>query len=825
MHWRSIFVLPALSLVLAAQAPVQVAVPLPKILDLSQAKTDVLLPVDPRDPAQVDAARRAWMPMVDSVKTEPALRLRLPRDERRLPLLLAASQALKAANPEQRLYLAYDPQAPAIWNEAAWGPLHGGILGPEDLGNDPAKWQGLLAKAQEQLPGRPWILWLPADPGAGASTLLGDGGRLVVPPLGPATQLAAAIPAGFTEIEGGAGDLTLRSRTTGEAKRWRFLNGAWKPAELPKERNMVSVTAQDSYDVQALLAKMRATQVRDHATIQSMEARLDVDLHIQGDRGPGGDLGFTFRSFKLIDDSEEVLQKQVRLNGVKANITGEFQMPVIESRASVSVPVALGLTEHFRYTDGGAAGAGRRRIRFIPVDSDPLNFEGELTVDEATGRVLEERSSRSGLPGIVKSEKRVLIYGEPAPGLWCVVKSDSHERWVMTDGTRQVRRTFVYSEITINGADFTAHRDAARGSKATMMKETVEGMRYFTRQNDGSRKLEEKAKSSGVGLGGGLFMDPNMKPPAFPIAGLAYFDFNALDRGIQVSALTAAVFNMGSVTVPNLFAGVDASARATMMLMPSGNRVVKHGELLDRDVVDRSGGGTQFSLGRDLGLGLRAELSGNLGYTHFKNTQDTDHKTEGFALPPSGWLHGWQGTLEWQRSGFQIKSLYGKITRPDGTYGTATDTQVIPDQGHASYWGGIASLDHQLESKWQFHLEAGHEAGKGFDRFLELSTESNAVGMKALPVSDRADFAQVSVALPPAPNLRLSLALNHTRLRAVPPPLDDGKVYRFTGLTLSGDIPGFWWFTIVRADIHVGLQSDISGLRSVNGMLMFLKFF
>jgi len=822
MHFVRFLIPPSLCLTLWCQSPVQVGLALPPVLDLSQAEARGLVPQDPRDPAQVEAARRQWGPLVEPFSAKPALRVRLPRDEHRLPLLLAASQALKAANPEQRLYLAFDPEAPALWNDAAWGALQGGMLTPEDLGADASRWRDLLVRAQEQMPGRPWTLFLPSDPGPRASMLLGDGARLVVPPGGSGAQLAALIPEGFTDVEGGTGDLTLHARNTGQTRRWRFVAGVWTPAELPRDRHEVAVTAKDLYDVQALLAKMRASHLRDHSALHSVEARLESEAHIQSDRGLGGDLGFTFRSFKLIDDREELLQKQVRFNGVKANIIGEVQLPIIESRTSLAVPVALGLAENYRYADGGPAGAGRRVIKFSPVDSDPLFYTGELTVDEATGRVLAERSSRSGLPGIVKSEQRVITYGEPAPGFWCEVKVDSQERWVLSDSVHQVHRVFAYSDFLINDPNFPIHRDQARASAETMLKQTVDGVRYFTRQQDGTRKVEEKQKQSSQGLGFGLYMDPNMKIPALPFAGLAYMDFNALDKGIQVTALVAAVFNMVSVTVPNVLGtGVDASVRASAMLLPSAQRVTRNGKLQDREAVDHSGGDSRLVLGRDLGLGFRLEAAGDLSFDHYRHTEDKDHATPGFEIPESGWRRGWEGILEWQNQGFQLKTFYGKEKRAESRYGTADAPQTTPDAGHASYWGGTVGLDHQLESRWQLHGELGQVAGKGFDRFLELSAESHAVGMKVLPVADRVDFAQAAFSLPPTPMLRLSLALNYARMRAV----DDQKNYGFTGLTIAGNLPGFWWFTTVQANLNIGLLSDISGSRGVTGVLIFTRLF
>jgi len=811
--------LPILSFTLAAQAPIQVDLPLPELLDLRQADAALLVPRDVRDPGQVEAARLAWRPWIEPVQDRPSLRLLLPRGEQRLPLLLAASQALKAQSPGQRLYLAFEAEAPALWAESAWGALDGGVLEPEDLGADPDRWRGLLVKAQEQLPGRPWTLWLPQDPGARASLLLGDGGRLVVPSDGPAAKLAAALPAGFTEVEGGLGDLTLRNPLSREARRWLFLDGAWAGAELPKGRHEIAVVAAAAYDVHALLAKMRAAQLRDRAALQNQSAKLEVDLHIQSERGTGADLGFSFRSFEKAGESQEVLQQEVRFNGVRANLKGEVQLPVIEPRSTLAPPVALELTERYRYSDGGPGGPGQRLLRFEPVDRDPLLFQGELRVEEATGRVLEERSSRSDLPGVVKSERRTLVYGEPAPGFWGLRSADAFERWVTAGGISQVQRRMAYSDFRINAPAFEAEREAARASAETMLKQTVDGVRYYARQEDGSRKVEERMRLAGKGFGAVVVVDNRMSPPILPAAGFAYYNFNALDKGIQVNLLTAVVFNTASVMVPGLPWKLDFSAKATALLWPVPERPVVDGKLADRDAVDRSFLSTGFTLGRDLGAGFRFEGSGLFGYNRFRRTRDEDLETPGFALPPSGWQKGWQGTLGWQIRGFQVKGLYGAGRRPAGTYGTG---QTIAEEGRFHYWGGILGFDRRLESAWMLHGEVGRIAGKGFDRFLQLGGEARVEGVNTAAVpSDRTVFGKVAVGLPPSRLLRLTVAVDHARLRAV----DNGRTYGFTGLGLAGDIPGFGWFTTVRLNLGVGLQSDIDGLKGTQGYLALLRVF
>lgn len=829
MSRHPLFVLPALTLTLAAQAPatgpLRSGVPEPAVLDLRTVDSTLLVPRDNRDAAQVEAVRQRWSPLVAGLGGAPSVRLRLPSGEGRIPLLLAAAQALKAQAPAQRIYVAFDPQAAPILDETAWGAVDGGALVPADLNLDAAAWRGQLTRAQDSFPGRPWTLWLPSDPGALVSVLMGDGGRVVVPGQGPAARLAGTLPAGFTEVEGGLGDLTLRNRA-GAARRWTFANEAWSPAPLPKDRTEVAVSAADSYDVGALLAKVRAAQLRARAAARTVQARAELDLHIQGARGRGGDLGFSFGYFEQAGEWPELLQKAVRFNGVTAKLDGEVQLPLIESRQSMSLPVALGMTERYRYRDGGAAGPGRRSLRFEPVDADPLMYEGDLEVEEATGRILVERRERANLPGTVKSEREILTYGEAAPGLWRPVSVQTFERWVSADGVVQVQRRFTYRDFQVNGEGFEAARAAARASGSTMLKVTPEGARYFTKQGDGTRKIEEKPKSSGRALAAVVLVDPGLTPPVMPLGGFLYFDYNAFGKGVQLNALTAVVFNTASLAIPRGLAGFDVSANASAMLLKGTERPVVDGKLSDQDGVGRRFGMMGLELGRDLGLGFRLEGRGDFQYDSFSEGEDK-YRTPGYALPPSGLTR--MGTLQgsWLFRGFQVRAYHGWGRRPDGTYGTAADPEAVPEGGDFRRWGGSLGLDRELSPGFWFHAEAGWATGRAFDRFkaLDVGGMGGAVriaGIRSNAISaDRVAYGKAALAIPTGPNLRLSLSLEHARARS----LDDQRTYGMSGVGITGDLPGFWLFTAVRVDLGVGVQSDIAGVRTVNGYVALLRVF
>ncbi len=822
------FLLPAFTLVLVAQvppAPLRVNEPLPAELDLSRAEPAALIPGDNRDATLAEAARQRWSPLVAPLREALAVRIRLPLGVERIPLLLAAAQVLKAQAPNQRLYVAFDAEAAPILDEAAWGAVDGGALLPSDLNLDPAAWRTRLARAQETFPGRPWTLWLPKDPEAQAATLLGDGGRLVVPPGGPSARLAGQIPQGFVEVEGGVGDLTLRNRS-GASRRWIFSGSTWTPASLPQDRVEVAVTAVDAYDVGALLARVRAAQLRTRAMVRTLQAKADLDLHLQGDRGPGGDLGFTFGYFEQAGEWPELLQKEVRFNGVKANLSGEVQLPLIESRQSVSLPVALSLAEKYRYRDGGPAGPGRRLLRFEPVSPDPLAYTGELDVEEATGRILTERRERTDLPGTVKSEREILTYGEVAPGVWRPLAVRTFERWVSTGGVVQVQRRFNYRDFKLNDGHFQADRTAARASTATMLKVTPEGARYFTRQGDGSRKIEEKPKSSGRALAGVVLVDPGLTPPVAAFPGLVYFDYNAFGKGVQLNALTAGVFNTASMAIPRGLGSLDVSANATALFLTTTERPVLNGGLSAKDGVGHRFSNLGLGLGQDLGLGFRLEARGEIQSDTY-SLGDAQYRTPGFALPPSGLLR--IGILEgsWLFRGFQARGYYGWGKRPEGTYGTVAEPQSVPDGGDFRRWGGNLGFDREVKPGFWLHGEAGWAGGQAFDRFnaLDVGGAGSAVhvaGIRSNAIAaDQVAYAKTSLAIPTGPSLRLTVSLDHAEIRS----LDDDKTYGVSGLGFTGDLPGFWWFTAVRLDLGFGLQSDIAGVKCVNGYVALLRVF
>ena len=187
------------------------------------------------------------------------------------------------------------------------------------------------------------------------------------------------------------------------------------------------------------------------------------------------------------------------------------------------------------------------------------------------------------------------------------------------------------------------------------------------------------------------------------------------------------------------------------------------------------------------------------------------------------------GTLQgsWLFRGFQVRGFYGWGKRPDGSYGTAADPQSVPEGGDFRRWGGSLGLDREVKPGLWFHGEAGWAGGHAFDRFnaLDVGGLGSAVhiaGIRSNAITaDQVAYAKTSLAIPTGPSLRLTISLEHAEARS----LDNGRTYGLSGVGFTGDLPGFWWFTAVRVDLGVGVQSDIPGLTCVSGYVALLRVF
>jgi hypothetical protein len=337
--------------------------------------------------------------------------------------------------------------------------------------------------------------------------------------------------------------------------------------------------------------------------------------------------------------------------------------------------------------------------------------------------------------------------------------------------------------------------------------------------------VEEKVKTSGRAMAGLLLFDPALPTYIVPLPALVYFDFNAFNRGVQVNLLTAILFNQIQVTVPHVLGGFDASASSTSLFVAGTERPFIDGRLQDQQGVGRRYGNLNLTLGHDLGADFRFDGSARFEEDVYSQPTEQSYRTPGFTYPDSGLTRELRGELSWLHAGFQLAGYFGQGLTPDGVFGPPGALQDVPDRGRFQRWGARTGYDAQLGSGAWLHGEVGWAGGQNFDRFNALNIggiggDVRIAGLRGNAVTaDRLGYAKAGVVLPSGPGMRLTLSLDHAEFRV----LDDPATRNFTGLGAAGDLPGFWVFTAVRLDLGVGLLSHLSGLRTLNGFVAFVR--
>lgn len=94
-----------------------------------------------------------------------------------------------------------------------------------------------------------------------------------------------------------------------------------------------------------------------------------------------------------------------------------------------------------RYRDGGPGPEpGQRWVRFESRGGAEETCSGALLLELGTGRILLERSHRHNPVSMIRSESRIVHFGEVAPEQWQEVEIRSLERWVTTRGESMIQR-------------------------------------------------------------------------------------------------------------------------------------------------------------------------------------------------------------------------------------------------------------------------------------------------------------------------------------------------------------------------------------------------
>src|SRR5437763_5680137 len=260
-------------------------------------------------------------------------------------------------------------------------------------------------------------------------------------------------------------------------------------------------------------------------------------------------------------------QTDIRVYGVPFSAGhGSPRLPIIEPERAVAPPLAITLTDVYRYDLAGRetiAGRPAYIVSFIPRDTHEPLYRGRAWIDAATFGMIRVAAVETGLKGPVTASEQTDDFRADAAGHWLLVRSDVRQTYEGASVRTPIHRLLAIDRDEVNPPDFTARRAAAYASNDVMLRDTPQGYRYL-RTEAGKQKAEGAAqKAEGDTrvlaprvdrirtLAFGVIVDPNISVP-LPFAGLSYVDFNLFGTGAQLNGFFGGSYGQAAFSVPSL---------------------------------------------------------------------------------------------------------------------------------------------------------------------------------------------------------------------------------------------------------------------------------
>ncbi|HXG57327.1 MAG TPA: hypothetical protein VNJ03_18245, partial [Vicinamibacterales bacterium] len=249
-------------------------------------------------------------------------------------------------------------------------------------------------------------------------------------------------------------------------------------------------------------------------------------------------------------DRTELEQRSIRVNGIEFRGGGVPRLPILEPERVASPPLAIALTDLYRYSLAGDETVNGVRcyvVAFAPSDTRQTLFRGRAWIAMDGFAMVKVAAVQTGLRGAIVSSEQVDEFRAVRDGVWMLSRSDVRQIYEGAAHRTPIHRRLSIATQELDPSDFSARRSAAYASQSVMLRDTAEGYRYLTRERRPARpgiegaapvppvpEVAERADRVRT-LAAGVIIDPNISRP-LPFAGLSYVDFNLFGTGSQLNA-------------------------------------------------------------------------------------------------------------------------------------------------------------------------------------------------------------------------------------------------------------------------------------------------
>ena len=501
-----------------------------------------------------------------------------------------------------------------------------------------------------------------------------------------------------------------------------------QPAAPDRFAAGVEVVGSRALTVEEIVARHQAAAARQAAMVRSIIATGTLTLSFEA---PGFSAPITIGSETTIFTSDgvtEIEQRAIRINGLEFRGSAVPRLPIIEPERVASPPLAITLTDIYRYRLAGRETLDGTLCYVVAFEPEPARgaegtplFRGRAWIAADSFAMLRVAAAQTALRGPIVASEQTDEFRQAEPGIWTLVRSDVRQMYEGAAHRTPIHRVLAITSTHINPPDFVSRRQRAYGSDSVMLRDTPEGYRYLKKDAAGATGTPEIAgRTNRVRtFVAGVIVDPNISVP-LPFAGISYVDFDFLETGTQVNAFFGGTYGQFAFSVPSIRGSRWQIAGRGFAIASSYNdrSFVDGREQYEENIRQRPAQLAVWLL-RPLTPRISMRAGYDLDYTHLTAG---DLTAPDFVVPADQIVHGARLALDVQRGGWNGTAWWNPARRAGWrAWGRPESGEYRPSRADFQRYGVSLTRSTVLTPGLVARVEAAWMDGRDLDRFSRYS--------------------------------------------------------------------------------------------------------
>ncbi len=606
---------------------------------------------------------------------------------------------------------------------------------------------------------------------------------------------------------------------------------------LEEEIEQIDVTGRKEMTAEEIIAKHQEFQDLQDIKLKHYIASGRIDFHFKMGGSSGTvDVSINNNFYWQKGKGVEWEQKEYFINGNKLKWKKIPELPLIQPEKVVILPLDIHLDKSYAYEYLDEDRVGDRNcylIEFFPCSGYQKMYKGKVWIDQATFAIVKLYTIQTDLePPILSSEERNFF--EPVRGLdgfdyWLIKRMEGQQ--IFSAGGRNfvVLREVSFSDFDINKDDFSEKQNIAHRSDHQILKDTDKGFRYFSKNEKGERVIKEDIDTNQLFALGGIYKD-NSFDNVIPLAGVNFFDYDFLGKGIQMNLFFAGVLATLNITDADfLKSRFDFGLDFVGLGLKREDKFFERGTEIEEKNVKNLSQYLGINLGYPIGDFFKMRGTFSLDSNSYSGSNET---FPDFIIPSDNLTYGAGILGEYNQSGYGVQAGFRYQRRSKWERWGLKDEitgeflEYSPDHKNYIQYFASGSKEFYLPFFQKLRFEGEWMSGSDLDRFSKYNIGYFVTRVRGFGGSgirfEQGIIARGQYSFNIFKIIRFDAMIDYAKVR-------DRSTFdesiSLAGVGLSANFVGPWR-TIIALDYGYALNSDIGQLEGANEFLfVVLKLF